>query len=650
MPQRPLPRLPVPAPVRLTVALLAAACLAPGTGVAYAAPAKGFAALEQAAELALDDPRAAEAQARRGLAASRAAGDADTAFWQQLALVDLMILTDREADTRRELEAARALLPKAPTAQRQRLWLEFYERFAPRGPLPMAEFKRQQAAAREAARLAGDEVLLCTLDMHDAVMQIDLDAIDEAWTALEAVDRCATKLGDVSLQTYALGSMGPLAGRVGSPERAQVYFQRALALLGDRPARFKRGWLLDDLGHAQAKAGDAETARKSFEQALALATEIGDPSAIMRGHEGVAETLLQAREGAAALRHARAALALAAAHEGLGFLAVKAQAQVVEALAQQGARPELAAEVERLREWGARSPMPGDPVIMTRAAAMGLRTLGRHEQAYKELERYIELSAADERSQRERDAQRLQARYDAVRREAENEALRHSAEVARLELQARSDRQRGLWALVAALGVALVGGGTYFARALHRKRQLAELAMRDELTGAPNRRAVLAFAREEFAVTRRLGQPLTIALLDLDHFKQFNDTHGHATGDRVLEAFARAAASVVRGQDRVGRWGGEEWLLVMPGTRSEEMPAVFERLRQALAEQVVPGLPPPHGVTFSMGVAERQDAHDSVEALIAEADHQVYRAKAHGRDALCSGWAPLEQGAPQAAE
>ncbi len=651
MPQRPFSRPPVFAPLRLMAPLLVAACLAgPGTR-AVAAPAQGFAALEQAADMALDDPRAAEAQARRGLAASRAAGDADTAFWQQLAVVDLTILTDRETDARRELEAARALLSKAPSAHRQRLWLEFYERFAPRQPLVLAGFRRQQAAAREAARLEGDEVLLCTLDMHDAVMQIDLDAIDEAWTALEAVDRCATRLGDISLQTYALGSMGPLAGRVGAPERAQVYFQRALALLGERPARFKRGWLLDDLGQAQVKAGDAEAARKSFEQALALATEIADPSGIMRGHEGLADALLRGNDSPAALPHARAALALAAAHDGLRFLAVKAQAQVVEALAQQGEPgPELAAEVERLRAWGARSSMPSDAAIMTRALATGLHALGRHEQAYDALERYMELSAADERSQRERDAQRLQARYDAVRREAENEALRHSAEVARLELRSRSDRQRGLWALVAALGVALVGGGTYFARALHRKRQLAELAMRDELTGAPNRRAVLAFAREEFAVTRRLDQPLTIALLDLDHFKHFNDTHGHATGDRVLEAFARAAASVVRGQDRVGRWGGEEWLLVMPGTRSEEMPAVFERLRQALAEEVVPGLPPPHGVTFSMGVAERQETHESVEALIAEADHQVYRAKARGRDALCSGWAPLEQGAAQAAE
>ncbi|MDP1899507.1 MAG: diguanylate cyclase [Rubrivivax sp.] len=636
-------------PARLWAWLLAAACLV-GAGTSSASPpASGFDALGQASNLALDDPRAAESHTRRRLAASRAAGDADTAFWLQLALVDLMILTDREADSRRELVAARALMSSAPSAQRQRLWLEFYERFARTGPVALPEFRREQAAAREAARMAGDEALLCALDVHDAVLQIELDAVDEAWVALESVDRCAVKLGEPALRAYALGAMGPLAGRVGAKDQPQAFFQRALAALGDLPTRFKRAWLLEDLGWAQLKAGDTAAAKQSFKQALALSTEIADVSGVMRGNEGLAEVMLRRREAAAALSHARAALAQAAAHEGLRFRKVTAQTQVVEALALQGG-PELAAEIDRLRAMEALDPTARTGALIARAAATGLRALGRHEPAYAELERYIELTAADERSQREHDAQRLQARYDAVRREAENEALRHSAEVARLELQARSERQRGLWALVGALGLALVGGGAYFARALHHRRQLAELALRDELTGAPNRRAVLAFAREEFAVTRRLNQPLTIALLDLDHFKHFNDTHGHATGDRVLEAFARAAACVVRGQDRVGRWGGEEWLLVMPGTRAVEMPAVFDRLRQALAAQAVPGLPAPHGVTFSMGVAERHAAHDSVEALIAEADHHVYRAKAQGRDLLCAAPLPgMREAGPQAA-
>jgi diguanylate cyclase (GGDEF)-like protein len=288
----------------------------------------------------------------------------------------------------------------------------------------------------------------------------------------------------------------------------------------------------------------------------------------------------------------------------------------------------------------ARDPSARTATLIARSAARGYRALGQHAQAYAELERYLTLANTDSRAARERDAQRLQARYEAARREAENRDLRHAAEVTRLELEARAERQRALWALVAALGAVLAGGGWFFSRALRRRRRLAELALRDELTGLPNRRSVLAFAREQFNLARRLDLPISVALIDLDHFKAVNDRHGHAVGDRVLEAFAAASSQVVRGQDRIGRWGGEEWLLVMPGTRSDELQAVFARLRQALAGQRVPGLPHPHGVTFSMGTAERSAGIDSVDALIAEADRHLYRAKAQGRDALCGAAPP----------
>jgi diguanylate cyclase (GGDEF)-like protein len=355
---------------------------------------------------------------------------------------------------------------------------------------------------------------------------------------------------------------------------------------------------------------------------------------MMRGHEGLAEVLLYQRDAQGALRHARASLQLSAGHPGLRFRDVTAQTQVVEALALLQ-HPDLAGAVEALRAMAARDPSARNASLIARSAARGYRALGRHAQAYAELERYLEISNHDARAARERDAQRLQARYEATLREAENRELRHAAERARLELEARAERQRALWALVLVLLAGLAGGGWFFGRALKRRRRLAELALRDELTGLPNRRAVLAFAREQFNLARRLNLPISLALIDLDHFKAVNDRHGHAAGDRVLQAFAAAATHVVRGQDRIGRWGGEEWLLVMPGTRASELPAIFARLRQAMAEQHVPGLPHPHGVTFSMGTAERHAGIETLDALVAEADGHLYRAKAQGRDTLC---------------
>ena len=210
------------------------------------AAAAGLALMRDVADKALDDPRTAAVQVRQRLAGAASNGG-DDAFWLQLALVDVLAHTDNEADSRRELEAAAQALPSGPLAQRHRLWLAFYKRYVDSGAVDAALFRRHQAEAREQARAAGDEALLCRLDLYEAVVQIELDAVDEAWAALEAVDRCAARLGDSGLQSYALGTMGPLAWRVGSQQPPQTYYERALQALGNLPARYKRAWLLDDL-------------------------------------------------------------------------------------------------------------------------------------------------------------------------------------------------------------------------------------------------------------------------------------------------------------------------------------------------------------------------------------------------------------------
>jgi diguanylate cyclase (GGDEF)-like protein len=145
-----------------------------------------------------------------------------------------------------------------------------------------------------------------------------------------------------------------------------------------------------------------------------------------------------------------------------------------------------------------------------------------------------------------------------------------------------------------------------------------------------------AYAHAQVLQAQGLGVPLSLAIIDLDHFKAVNDSLGHAGGDQVLKAFAAAATSVLRGQDRLGRWGGEEWLLVLPGTAVEELPAVFERLRTRFATASVEGLAGPHGCTFSMGAAQLGTRIAGLDELIAEADLQLYRAKHEGRNRLCT--------------
>jgi diguanylate cyclase (GGDEF)-like protein/PAS domain S-box-containing protein len=151
--------------------------------------------------------------------------------------------------------------------------------------------------------------------------------------------------------------------------------------------------------------------------------------------------------------------------------------------------------------------------------------------------------------------------------------------------------------------------------------RLDELTRTDELTGLPNRRAWDEMLSHELAVAERHGKPLSVAMLDLDHFKAYNDRNGHLAGDRLLRAAAAIWSGSLRATDVLARWGGEEFALLLPGCEAEGATALIERLRGSL----------PDGVTFSAGVV-CSDGHDAPRGLMDAADRALYQAKADGRD------------------
>src|SRR5205814_4846553 len=116
--------------------------------------------------------------------------------------------------------------------------------------------------------------------------------------------------------------------------------------------------------------------------------------------------------------------------------------------------------------------------------------------------------------------------------------------------------------------------------------------------------------------------------------KQINDDFGHDVGDAVLTAFAQVCAGRLRSSDRLGRYGGEEFLLIMPGSDATQVGIVFSRLQQAVHELRVPGVAPDRRLSFSMGAAEAWGDNDTLADLIRRADEALYRAKQNGRDRL----------------
>jgi diguanylate cyclase len=164
-------------------------------------------------------------------------------------------------------------------------------------------------------------------------------------------------------------------------------------------------------------------------------------------------------------------------------------------------------------------------------------------------------------------------------------------------------------------------------------RRIEELAELDELTGSFNRRCIMRLLDEDIARAHRNSTPCSIALIDLDWFKRINDTYGHPTGDEVLRTFAITVFANIRNIDRFGRYGGEEFLLVMPDTHHDAAARIVDRLRAIIADLDWSAFSPGMKVTISAGVTTLKP-DETPDTFLARADRALYAAKAEGRNRI----------------
>ena len=177
-------------------------------------------------------------------------------------------------------------------------------------------------------------------------------------------------------------------------------------------------------------------------------------------------------------------------------------------------------------------------------------------------------------------------------------------------------------------------------RALEQAREsIEQLSRTDSLTGLVNRRRLDEVLEGEFARSSRYGTPFTVVMADIDHFKDINDSFGHAVGDQVLKAVARAFEDAARMTDVVGRYGGEEFLCLLPNSGLEQARGLAERMRAAAKNISLPFRPEP--LTASFGLAQWVPG-DTADSLIDRADHGLYQAKATGRNRVAE-YQPIEK-------
>jgi diguanylate cyclase (GGDEF)-like protein len=258
--------------------------------------------------------------------------------------------------------------------------------------------------------------------------------------------------------------------------------------------------------------------------------------------------------------------------------------------------------------------------------------LHNYRDAYADLTEYARRYAAANDAERTKAAAALRARFETDREIERNALLKRELDVSREQSQRQAQALR--WnAIVVTSGVLVIALLIYFLIVNRRYRQqLVKLASQDGLTGLPNRRRTAELATAALAEATAAQTPLTIAIIDMDHFKIINDRCGHATGDFVLKEFARVGRESLRESDVLGRWGGEEFLLVMPGATLEFAMASLERMRTLVFGIRLPTSGSGMRVSLSAGLATSLRHGRSLDEMIARADSALYVAKNEGRD------------------
>lgn len=174
-------------------------------------------------------------------------------------------------------------------------------------------------------------------------------------------------------------------------------------------------------------------------------------------------------------------------------------------------------------------------------------------------------------------------------------------------------------------------------------QRIEELAMRDELTGVFNRRYLMEAIRHECLRCERSGDSFTLCILDVDHFKRVNDMHGHLVGDQVLQHIARSAAAALRQTDVFGRYGGEEFAMLLTATASEGASVTAERVRRRIEQADLSAISAGLQVTVSIGIADFQKGEEAAQTF-KRADQALYLAKASGRNCCITAPSPALSG------
>jgi diguanylate cyclase (GGDEF)-like protein len=391
-------------------------------------------------------------------------------------------------------------------------------------------------------------------------------------------------------------------------------------------SRFMRGQILKLMGNYDGAIAE-------FEKARIFSASLADEQGIAFADQRICEAHIELGQLAPAQRECSNALRIFGEARSIDSLK---ETQVLQARIYLGfGHADLAlATMNQVLEHGGDDVSPRIVGSMYEWRARANAALRNYKDAYADLQEYVSRFTAATNAERIRQAGALRARFETDREIERNFSLKRELE--NTQEQSNRQAQQLRWnTVVAVAGIWVIALLIYFLVANRSYRmQLVQLASQDALTGLPNRRRTQELALAALDLAKAAGKPLTLALIDMDHFKDINDRCGHAAGDHVLQEFARAGREALRETDILGRWGGEEFLLLMPETPVELAVGSLERLRTLVFGIRLPPSGSDLQVSLSAGLASFDDSVKSFEDLVARADAALYRAKHDGRDLI----------------
>ncbi len=498
------------------------------------------------------------------------------------------------------------------------------------------EFENAVANAESAGKSIEDnEVLADALALRGGSRHYH-GRYDDAIADLNRAYALNVAIARKSGQHYTLNAIANVYSdeNVGEYDKAIVYYRQLLKENEAAGLKSEVATSLFNIASAREMKGEFDAALQDYRRALEIDTALGDRASVAEGERSIGALLVKQGKASEALpwieralehfivsgdveRTARTRIARAKALHAVGRLhEAVTDLEFAERHFRAQNNPRYLAKVHE---------------TMAEVRAAG----GEWRKAYAASVAYRQAQALLEKRAREEQTSRLRVQFDSAKKEQENRALlienAHRGEALR-----NAERVRSLQRLFIILGAAFCVLLAAMALQLVKKsRRLRRLAMTDELTGMPNRRKIMDFLGRELAAAQYCGERLSVIAFDVDHFKRINDLYGHHAGDRILCAIADGVGRELPDTARVGRMGGEEFLVVLPGTVAADAREVAEALRIAILSAKCDGFADDERVTISLGVAEA-GLDDDLEMLLRRADSAMYRAKGEGRDRTVS--------------